>query len=141
MLSAEYNLAEDMECCEIVPKAVWSQSCYLSMCMKGNCASAVIKDSGSNNIQRVETVTLDDYLGDKPVTYIKMDVEGAELEVIKGAKNIIMRQHPRLAVSIYHKIEDIWEIPALILEYYPGYQLYLRHYSFSHYDTVLYAIP
>ena len=77
----------------------------------------------------------------EPVTFIKMDVEGAELEVIKGAKNIIMRQHPRLAVSIYHKIEDIWEIPTLILEYYSGYQLYLRHYSFSYYDTVLYAIP
>lgn len=141
LLSVEYRLTEDMEYCEIVPKAVWSQSCYLSMCMKGNCASAVIKDSGSNNIQRVEAVALDDYLGDKPVTYIKMDVEGAELEVIKGAKNIIMRQHPRLAVSIYHKIEDIWEIPTLILEYYSGYQLYLRHYSFSYYDTVLYAIP
>lgn len=60
---------------------------------------------------------------------------------LRGAEGIIRKQKPRLAVSIYHKLEDIWEIPGLILGIYPGYDFYLRHYSFQGYDTVLYAIP
>lgn len=84
---------------------------------------------------------MDDMLGDQPVTFIKMDIEGAELEAIRGARHIIQNQHPKLAISIYHKYEDIWTIPSQIMEYDLGYQFYLRHYSFSDYDTVLYAIP
>lgn len=86
-------------------------------------------------------MALDDYLAGRQVTFLKMDVEGAEEEVLKGARNTIMQQHPRLAVSVYHKLSDIQTLPELILSYYPGYRLYLRHYSFSDYDTVLYALP
>lgn len=84
---------------------------------------------------------LDGFISGKEVTYIKMDIEGAEAAALYGAKDTIARMHPRLAVSIYHKPEDIYELPEIILGYYPHYRLYLRHYSFSYYDTVLYAIP
>lgn len=69
-----------------------------------------------------------------------MDVEGAEYEALKGAAEIIKNQHPVLAISLYHKPEDVFEIPKLILDIYSGYKLYLRHYSFSRHETVLYAI-
>lgn len=127
--------------CEIVAKALWSKTTSLSMHMKGNCASAVVEKEAKEDICTIEAVALDDFIRDKTVTFIKMDIEGAELEAICGAKNIIQKQHPRLAVSIYHKAEDIWTIPSLLMQYYPGYRFYMRHYSFANYDTVLYAVP
>ena len=130
----------DNDQCEIIPKALWSKTAALYMKMEGNCGSAVIDQSIDEGVQKVSAVALDDILGDKPVTFIKMDIEGAELEAIRGARHIIQTQHPKLAVSIYHKYEDIWSIPSQIIEYDSGYRFYLRHYSFSDYDTVLYAI-
>lgn len=127
--------------CEIVPKALWSETTELSMHMKGSCGSSVTTRQEGHDIQSIEAVALDDLLGDQSVTFIKMDIEGAESEALRGACRIIREQHPKLAISIYHKKEDIWTLPGLILEYYPDYKLYLRHYSFAHYDTVLYAVP
>lgn len=129
------------ENCEIISKALWSETTSLSMKMEGSCGSAVMDKRIGEGIQEVKAVSLDDILGDKRVTFIKMDIEGAELEALRGAKYIIQKQHPKLAISIYHKYEDIWTIPSLIMEYYSGYKFYLRHYSFSNYDTVMYALP
>lgn len=127
--------------CEIIPKALWHKTAILSMKMAGSCSSAVTDKKTDEGLQEVEAAALDDMLGDQTVTFIKMDIEGAELEAIRGARHIIQNQHPKLAISIYHKYEDIWTIPSQIMEYDLGYQFYLRHYSFSDYDTVLYAIP
>jgi FkbM family methyltransferase len=72
-------------------------------------------------------------------TYIKMDIEGAELDALRGAERLIDRDHPKLAISVYHKPEDIWEIPHHILRRHPGYKLYLRqHAVFT--ETVCYGI-
>ena len=69
-----------------------------------------------------------------------MDIEGAELEAIMGAKKIIQKYKPVLAISIYHKVEDIWSIPKMILEINPSYKFYLGHYSVTAAETVLYAL-
>lgn len=127
--------------CEIVPKALWSETKVLWMNMKGSCGSSITAETGGGDLQAVEAAALDDFYKDIPVTFLKMDIEGAELEALRGAARVISETHPKLAVSIYHKPEDIWTLPKQILEYYPGYQLYLRHYSFGWYDTVLYAVP
>lgn len=60
---------------------------------------------------------------------------------LAGAKQLIKKYRPKLAISIYHKPEDILEVPEIILSYHPGYQLYMRHYSLAAFDTVLYAVP
>lgn len=73
------------------------------------------------------------------VTFIKMDIEGSEMEALKGCENIIRKYRPKLAICLYHKLEDPWEIPRIILEYNPEYKIYVRHYSFDMLDTVLYA--
>ena len=84
---------------------------------------------------------MDTFFRDKEApTFIKMDIEGAEKEAILGAENIIRIQKPKMAVSIYHKREDIWELPKLLLEMNPEYRFYLRHYSFRDAETVLYAV-
>lgn len=90
--------------------------------------------------ETVTTETLDSLLAQKAVGFIKMDVEGTEVNAIVGAKNIITAQAPKLAISIYHKKSDIWKIPVLLLKLNPNYLFYLRHYTISYSDTVLYAI-
>lgn len=73
------------------------------------------------------------------VTYIKMDIEGSELKALEGAKKTIQRNRPKLAVCLYHKFEDIVELPAYILELVPEYKFYIRHYCSDVCETVLYA--
>ncbi len=69
-----------------------------------------------------------------------MDIEGFEKRALIGAKKIITEQEPALGISIYHKREDIWEIPKLILDLNSEYKFFLRHYSLGVIDTVLYAV-
>lgn len=126
---------------EIVPNALWSGRRTLAMEAKGNFATSVSEIVHDCHSQAIEAVSLDDFLDGREVTFIKMDIEGAEVEALLGAKKTIAEQKPRLAISIYHKTDDIWRIPDTILKCCPDYQFYLRHYSFSNYDTVLYAIP
>lgn len=91
----------------------------------------------------IETAILDDDAaahGEK-VTLIKMDIEGAELNALRGAKNIIRRDKPRLIISLYHKPEDLLNISSFILETNPDYKLYLRHLSPLPFgQTILYAV-
>ncbi|MCR5733684.1 MAG: FkbM family methyltransferase [Lachnospiraceae bacterium] len=122
----------------IVPKALWSSETELSFSSNGSQGSR-IDASGTENT--VSAASIDIEAGDEPVCMIKMDIEGAELEALHGAEKIIRRDHPVLAISIYHKPEDIFTLPEYILSVHKGYRLYLRHYSFSWYDTVLYAVP
>ena len=86
-----------------------------------------------------KVVSLDSCITDK-VTFIKMDIEGAELNALKGSREIIKKYKPRLAVSVYHKKEDLIEIPLYIKELVPEYKLYIRHYSNAAIETVLYAV-
>lgn len=88
----------------------------------------------------IPITSLDEALEDQRVTFIKMDIEGSELAAIKGAEHIIKKNHPKLAICVYHKLEDLWTIPDEILHIDSSYKFYLRHYSFDMLDTVLYAI-
>ena len=88
----------------------------------------------------IDTELLDNILQKKQVGFIKMDVEGHEINVLKGSEKIIRNQHPILAVSIYHRRSDIWKIPLLLLEYNKNYCFYIRYYGAANGDTVLYAI-
>ena len=84
---------------------------------------------------------LDNAIGSDAISLIKMDIEGAELDALKGAANIISNQRPRLAISIYHKPEDLVEIPAFLRSLAPDYRFYLRAHKSLPIDVVLYAIP
>lgn len=91
--------------------------------------------------EEVKVVALDEYMHGQNVTFIALDIEGGELAALRGAEHIIKTQKPKLAISIYHKPEDMWEIPMLIKRYCPDYTLYLRHYSLlTMGDTILYAL-
>ena len=85
---------------------------------------------------------IDNIIGSsEKVTFIKMDIEGSELKALKGAEKTILKHKPKLAICVYHKPEDLITIPQYILSLNPNYKLYLRNYSSSAVETVLYAIP
>lgn len=115
---------------------LWSEDTTLYFSEMGNGASRISKEKTGTSIN---TVALDGCVSD-PVTFIKMDIEGSELEALKGSREIIKKYRPRLAVCVYHKKEDMVEIPAYIKELVPEYKLYIRHYSNDAGETVLYAI-
>lgn len=75
------------------------------------------------------TIRLDNVLGDKRVTILKMDIEGAEKAALEGAKNLIKAQKPKLAVCVYHRIEDLWQIPILLKNWVPEYSISIRHHA------------
>lgn len=87
----------------------------------------------------IEVTDLDSVVREEKVTFIKMDIEGAEEKALLGAKRIITQQKPKLAICVYHKPEDIIEIPALVLQMRPDYNIAFRHYSLRATETVMYA--
>ena len=89
---------------------------------------------------KIQVHSLDCLLNEQNIGYIKMDIEGSEEKALMGARNIISTCKPNLAVSIYHKREDIWNLPNMILDLNSTYKLFLRHYTVGLTDTVLYAI-
>ncbi len=87
----------------------------------------------------VPVTSLDETIYNFRPDYIKMDIEGAEIEAIKGTKNIIKDFSPNLAISIYHKASDLWEIPLLIKELNPNYTFKIRSHSYFWFETILYC--
>ena len=120
---------------EVVNAGAWSEDSKISF-DSGKGEASKISDNGNDSIR---TVSLDSYIKGK-VSFIKMDIEGAELEALHGAKGIIQKYHPKLAICVYHKSNDITDIPIYIKEIVPEYRFYLRHYSNSTAQTVLYAV-
>lgn len=90
-------------------------------------------------IEKVKIDTIDNIVADEHVTFIKMDIEGAELEALKGAEKVLKKCKPKLAISLYHKNEDLYQIPIWLNKVVPEYKFYLRHYSNKRWDLVLYC--
>ena len=84
--------------------------------------------------------TIDDEVHDD-VTLIKMDIEGAELASLHGAEQTILKCKPKMAICIYHKKEDLWEIWQYLKSLVPEYKFYVRNYADWCCELVLYAIP
>jgi FkbM family methyltransferase len=87
-----------------------------------------------------KTVRLSDIMKTEKVTYIKMDIEGAEPKALLGAEEVIRRCKPKMAVCVYHKPEHLWEIPLYLKKIVPEYKIFFRHHTPLEYETVCYAI-
>ena len=91
---------------------------------------------------QVATITIDDFVVARRlprVDFIKMDIEGAEREALRGAADTIRRFKPRLAISAYHRLDDLLVLPAMIKEIEPSYELILDHYTIHSEESVIYA--
>lgn len=102
-------------------------------------SKGVLGSRESDSGDEIDVRKLDDLLLGKNVSLIKMDIEGAELDTLKGASGIIKACKPKLAICIYHKIEDIYTIPSYIHSIVPEYRFKVRQHSDSMNETVLYA--
>ena len=121
---------------EIIPFGLWNERSELKFYGKKKDWSCV----SENGTEVVTVDTIDHVCAADKVTFIKMDIEGSELEALRGAADVIRRDKPKLAISIYHKPKDYFEIPFFVKELVPEYRLYIRHHKMSCFDTVLYAV-
>jgi FkbM family methyltransferase len=107
-------------------------------------AAAGVINPGANVFNwDVSTRTVDTMVGEGAlprVDFIKMDIEGSELGALKGAEGAIRRWKPRLAISLYHRWDDLFTIPLWLAGLDIGYRFFLDHYSIHNEETVLYAI-
>lgn len=120
----------------VFEKGLWSDERMLPF-LTGQMENCAISEDGDTAIQ---VTSIDRSLKGKEVTFIKMDIEGSEMEALIGSGDTIKRYKPKLAICVYHRPGDIVDIPQKILELCPGYRLYLRHYSYVDTETVLYAV-
>ncbi len=81
---------------------------------------------------------LDVILQDVPIDFIKADIEGYELKMLRGAKQSIAKYKPKMAICIYHNIEDFLEIYEYLTSLVPEYRFAMRHHSHASSETVLY---
>jgi FkbM family methyltransferase len=123
-------------CVYQIPCGLWSESTTLGFDSSYGEGSH-ISETGSSSIT---VVALDDVMMNSAPTQIKMDIEGAELAALKGALKTISQYRPNLAICVYHKPKDLWEIPLYINSLNLNYKFYLRNYGFSIFETVLYCI-
>jgi FkbM family methyltransferase len=122
---------------QVVAKGLWKESASMNFSAKGT--SGFCNDEGNS---KVDVVAIDDFVeseGLKKLDLIKMDIEGAELNALKGAAAAITRFKPKLMICLYHLPEDITEIPAYIKSLVPEYQIYLSHKFGNWYHTILFA--
>lgn len=98
-----------------------------------------------NNISFEKNIKLDEYIKDKKVSLISFDIEGMESAALEGAKELIKKQRPILAISAYHKWDDLPCFYEMINKYVDGYVFYLRKYAALHIlsknEIVFYAVP
>ena len=121
-----------------VPCGMWKEEAELRFRADGSQGAKFVEDD-AEGIIKVPVNSVDNICAGDKVTLIKMDIEGSELAALQGSVNVIKRDRPRLAICIYHKPEDLYEIPLWVKQTIPEYKLYIRHHSYEEGETVLYA--
>jgi FkbM family methyltransferase len=89
----------------------------------------------------VECIPIDDLTPEAGPTFIKMDIEGAELEALEGARRSIQTHRPILSICVYHRQNDLWRIPLFIHTLMEDYRLFLRPHDVDGWQLVCYAVP
>lgn len=106
-------------------------------------SSSLVIGNQSNCTEEVEIISLDEFFEfkEKKPTFIKVDIEGYELDMLKGTKKIIQKYAPIMAISVYHRPEDLWEIYDYVSSITDQYAYCLRHHSSCYAETILYCYP
>lgn len=135
----EYLKGIGGESCTAINAAAWSEQTVLSFASGGGRQSQV--SDSARKTKEVDAVSVDEVLDGKPATYIKYDVEGAEMQALKGSANTIAKFAPKLCVACYHRAVDMFELPLYIHRLQPDYKIYMRHYPYyPAWETNLFAV-
>ena len=128
----------------IVKNPLWSIPKKNLFVVEHGPASTVHRDMPDKYDFKVATQSIDNYVKTqniKKIDFIKLDIEGAELECLKGAKETISKFQPKLAICLYHDIDHFVSIPKYIHEFFPEYDLFIDHYTIHLGETVMYGVP
>jgi FkbM family methyltransferase len=134
---------------EVFPWALWDEDkdMFFNKNEFSTSTSSVVRNNPAQVTAEYTTVKgckIDSFVNIMAIDSVclfKLDIEGAEMEALEGAREMIMKYKPQLAISIYHKKEHLYEIPELLKELHPGYKFKLGFYSSTFIDTILYALP
>lgn len=130
---------------KIIPKAISAMDTQLYMIHNdynvGAC-QIVNQKPTSGNYSEIDCVTLDSYCEQQQIKpdFIKMDIEGAELDAINGGSTVFRKFRPKFAICIYHKREHRWQIPLRLAELCPEYEFFVKK-SHPVFETVVYGCP
>jgi FkbM family methyltransferase len=129
---------------EVVERPLWHESDVLLYSKDNGPASQVCLEKFPEADIETHTLTIDDFVIKnrvRQIDYIKMDIEGAEINVLRGATQVIKTFRPKLAISLYHSLIDFVTIPRFLSSLCSGYKFYLGHYTIHSEETVLFGIP
>ncbi|MDY4366632.1 FkbM family methyltransferase [Pectobacterium brasiliense] len=126
--------------CHCMNMGAWREKSVLFFA-SGDGLSSRISAENDNDTTSIAVDSIDNILNGRGATFIKMDIEGAELDALYGAEKTIVQCAPKLAISLYHKPKDLITIPKYLRELNPDYKFYLRgHHPNFACELVLYAI-
>lgn len=117
--------------------ALWDSCAMIGMRRSGY--NACVDIAGKKAV--VPTITIDKYFENIHIGFVKMDIEGAERRALEGGMNVLKRDRPLLAISIYHSLDDIIEIPQILMQQLPDYHFMVRSHSNTYSEAVLYGVP
>ena len=128
---------------QLVERPLWNES-HKKIYFKDMGPGSRISFEGFEGMEgSTETLTIDDFVAQnniEAVDLIKMDIEGAEENALEGARAVIRRFKPKLAIAIYHSMEQFVGIPKWILDLNLGYKIYLDHFTIHEEETMIYAV-
>jgi FkbM family methyltransferase len=128
---------------QLVPQALWDRSGE-SLSFVSNGPGTTVARSRDATEATVSTRCIDDLVAERGldrVDFIKLDIEGAELQALRGAERTLRRFRPAVAVCLYHRLDDFVTIPAYLRELALGYEFHLDHFWVHEAETVLFARP
>ncbi|WP_374259969.1 FkbM family methyltransferase [Zoogloea sp.] len=102
----------------------------------GQGEASTVSEQGD---QMIQVVSIDGCLPTTRIDYLKLDVEGHEMEALEGASRLIRRNRPTLAIAGYHRWDDLWRIPAFVAALDLDYRLRFRIHTHNAFDAVFYA--
>lgn len=118
---------------------IGGQSSAMEVSCSNGPASFIGEVQEKSNSEGISVRKLDDLLNGKSLTFLKADIEGMEMEMLHGAKQLILDNKPKIAICVYHNIFDIIDITYYLKELVPEYKMAIRHHSPSLSETVLYC--
>lgn len=144
IMSKNINLNETLQKqITIVKHPLWNDS-NTSLYYKDQGAASFVSISEESGVtDKVSTITIDNLVIEQKLhklDFIKMDIEGAEMNALKGAIHSITTFRPTLAIAIYHQISDFVNVMKFINNLNLGYQFYLGHYTINAQETILFAV-
>ncbi len=127
-----------------VEKGLWSDDCrlFFKLCDSSSHITEQAVDDAEGIT--IDTISIDHFVGKREIEkidFIKMDIEGAELPALQGARKTLLRDRPQLAICIYHQQSDYYQIPLYLDSILENYHYRLEHYTAWAFESVWYAIP